>query len=174
MGVGSTAKIPIQGDLNEDWELLLKSYAVSFDSLNANMLTPEAGKFKQTSANHVKAEFYRIKLLCRKHAPHKLKEIEKLERISLANISGRISDKKALAEIRAIGLYSNVSPSLFFMAEQQINAAENVNNPKKMPGLKMYKETAKYKPMSVSPLKPRKKYNAMELLDSLLGVGRRK
>jgi len=170
MGKGSVAGLPLRGDLNEDWELLLKSYAVSYDALNSNMLTDTPGKFKPTTANQVKAEYYRIKLLCKKYAPHKLAKIERLEKISLANLSGKLSDKQALTQMRNVAHGTNVSPSLFLMAENRINISEGIHNPQH----KHTKKKDPYKMPKWKPIKPpsfnKRKYNPMNLLDSMFNM----
>ena len=161
MGANSTAKLPTRGKVNEDWEILMNTYAVAFDALNRFMLTRQPGKYDPTTLREIHGRFAILKLLARKYAPHKLKAIEKLEQLTKAHFKGQISDRQFLAQIRTVTVRHGLNPQLVMLAEHHINAAERLPKLPKIPAPKMPKRRVK-------------KPTPLGLLDMLFGMPRRR
>lgn len=130
MGVGvSTAGIPTRGKVDEDWELLLNTYATAYDAINNKMLTRIPGKFDPTTKKEVRGRFRILKFLARKYAPHLLDEIAYLEKLSIAHLEGKLSDREYLQRLRNYMISKGISPKLIHLVEMKINEAEGLRNP---------------------------------------------
>jgi hypothetical protein len=127
MGPGSVARLPVHGKVNEDWEILLNCYAVGYDSHNPVMLGPQ-GRFSPTDLNEIRSRFSQLKRIARKYAPQKLRTIESLERLSIQNHAGKISDRAYVHKLRLIVLSNGLDPTLIDQAEARINAVEGASS----------------------------------------------
>jgi len=126
IGPDSTAGILIHGKENEDWEILLNTYATAFDSLNNIMLTRVPGRFDPTTEREIRGRFWVLKRLAKKYAPETLPAIEQLEKLSLLHLQGKISDADFLRRIRSIVRKYGLSEELIDYVESRIQAAESM------------------------------------------------
>lgn len=124
MGQQSTAKLPVHGRIDEDWEFLMSNFSLAYDAVNAIMLTKTPGRFDPTTEKEIKARFAMEKSIARRRDPSKLKLIEHVEQLSLANLYGRLSDKAYLRKIREIHRKAGLSEDLINLAEHKIDMAE--------------------------------------------------
>lgn len=124
MGKDSTAKIPTRGKVNEDWEILLNTYATAYDAINGIMLTRVPGQFDKTTVKEVRGRFLVLRRLAKKYAPEVLPAVEQLEDLTLRHVKGEISDYQFLRSIRAIVMRYGLSPDLINLVEAKIRFAE--------------------------------------------------
>ena len=124
LGGNSTAGLPVQGKTDQDWEILLESYSTAYDSVNSIMLTKKQGVFDKSTEREIKARFAVIKKICKRHAPKLIKTIERIEKLSLDNLYGKISDKEYLRRIREIHRKNGLKENLINQAEYQVDQAE--------------------------------------------------
>ena len=129
MGPFSTAKLPAQGKINEDWEILLDTYATAYDSVNNIMLTRTPGAFDPTAEREILGRFAVLKILAKKYKPSKIPVINKLEKLALDNFRGKISDKQYLRLLREITRKEGLNQELIMLAERNIDAVERMQAP---------------------------------------------
>lgn len=126
MGPNSTAGILVDGKVNEDWEILLTVYATAYDSINNHMLTRVPGHFDPTTEREVRGRFWVLKRLAKKYAPEELPVIEKLEKLSLDHLNGKISDREFLRRLRSLVRSRGIREDLIDYVEARIDAAERM------------------------------------------------
>lgn len=158
MGPNSTAGIIVHGKVNEDWEILLNTYATAYDAINSIMLTRQPGVFDRTTAQELHGRFAVLKMLAKRYAPEKLPVINELERLSLDHLKGKLSDREFLRRIRSLVRKHGMSEDLINYVEAQIQAAEMIKKPPAPP------RTQKRKPSQ-----PR--HPTHGILKTLFGVG---
>jgi len=124
MGVGSVAGIPTHGKVNEDWEILANLYAQAYDAINEQLLTRTPHKYDKATIKEIRSRFRVLKLLARKYAPHLLDEIQHIEKLTLANAQGKISDREFLERLRSYIISRGLDPKLVALIELKINQAE--------------------------------------------------
>lgn len=194
MGPGSVAGLPTSGRVNQDWEILLKCYATAYDSQNEMMLSPQREKFNPTTLGEIKRRFADLKRLARKYSPHKLRTVEALEKLAIANHTGKIGDRAYVHRLRLLSLQHGVNPMFLDQAEARINAAEGFqqrhfppNVPPKSPMNDMLKEAGKtfenvnkgrglFKPPEIRERRGKRKSRApmtpIDLIRQMFGGGR--
>lgn len=126
MGSNSTAGIYSRGEINTDWEILMNIYGTAYDSLDNVMLTRDPHKLDPATVNELKGRFLILKQIAKKHAPEKVETIKKIERISIDNVQGRISDQQARQQIRSIIHQQRVPNPLLDNIEYKIDAAQGI------------------------------------------------
>jgi hypothetical protein len=153
MGLDSAARIPpYHNKIDTDREILLKCFAVGYDAHNNIMLNPRGAKPSKTSEKKIHARFADLKRLARKHAPHKLRTIEALERLSIDNFRGKINDLAYIHRIRLVAMRHGVNTFALDQAEAKINAAEGMRaatvlrmkrpvQPKRLPIIDIFKRS---------------------------------
>jgi len=150
----SVAGIPTHGKVNEDWEILANIYATAYDEINGQLLTRIPHKYDKATIKEIKSRFRVLKLLAKKYAPHLLDEIQYIEKLTLANAQGRISDREFLERLRSYIISRGLDPKLVALIELKINQAEGYDNLKsgraKPPGVAI--------PMGVA-MRPKKSRN---------------
>ncbi|WP_456477596.1 hypothetical protein [Geoglobus ahangari] len=129
IGPNSTAGIIVHGKVNEDWEVLLNTYATAYDAINSIMLTRQPGVFDRTTVEELHGRFAVLKMLARRYAPELYNVIEQLEDLSVKHLKGQISDKEFLRRIRGLARRHGLSEDLINYVEAQIQAAEMVRKP---------------------------------------------
>lgn len=126
MGPFSTARIPTRGKVNEDFEVLTNAFATGYDALNEGLLTRDSRHMTPTTRPLVIRRFSQLKAMTRKYCPSKLPEIERIERITLSNMDGRLSDQQALSAMKEVTFRNGASPQLIMTAQMRIDAAERM------------------------------------------------
>lgn len=127
MGINSTAKIPTRGKVDEDWEILLNTYATAYDAINNIMLTRTPGVFDRTTVREVRGRFLVLKRIARRYAPERLQIIERLEELAVARVKGEITTEQYLRSIRALATRYGLRRDMVDLVEARIRAAEMVN-----------------------------------------------
>jgi len=126
MGKNSVAGIPIENnDVNEDWELLLNMYATAYDATNDVMLTHTPGEYDPTTVQEVRGRFLILRKLCKKYAPELEDEIASIEKWTLQNIKGQLSDKEFLRRLKRLMLKNGIPLSAIQEVETRIDMAES-------------------------------------------------
>lgn len=124
MGPGSLIRLPVRGKIDEDWEIILNCYALGYDTQNS--ILASHGKFVPTTYHEIKTRFSHLKRIARKYAPHKLRTVEAIEKLSMDNHAGRINDRSYVHRLRLIALSNGANTMLLDQAESRINAAEGM------------------------------------------------
>ena len=125
MGADSTANLPVFGKkVDTDYEICMNTIATGYDALNKVMLTRSPGIFKKTTNQLINQRFQILKALAKKYSPDKLPAIESFRKISIANNSGQISDKKALDMMIQICFKNGIDPNMLHQVKMQIDQAE--------------------------------------------------
>jgi len=157
MGSNSTANILVNRKVDQDWEILAKTHATAYDSINGKMLTRSHKRYDQTTINEIKKRFRNLKLLALKHAPHTLDDIKYLEECSILNTKGVLSDKNYLSIIRGITIHNGLNPNLVMTIEQKVNQAEGIQKRPNM--INPFINTQKHKKTGLFDLFPPPKSN---------------
>lgn len=117
---------PHRGAINEEYEFLMNCYGIGYDAANGYMITNNIGKFDKASIREVKARFAALKAIARKRSPKHLRYIERIEKITLENITGNLSDKEALRLMKDETLKVGGKTDLIRKAESHINHVERI------------------------------------------------
>ena len=127
IGKDSTAGIQVKGKVDQDWEILVTLYATAYDAVNNDtMLTRTPGQYDEADFKEVHGRFYVLKMLAGKYAPHLKPEIEKIEKLTLKNMKGQISDKEYLRQLRQIAIKHGVPTEVLDEVEFKIDMAESM------------------------------------------------
>lgn len=121
------------GKIDSDKEYLRKVYAMAYDSVNGVMLTRNPKKLNTISINELKNKFAHMKDIAKRRCPHLLAEIQEIERLSLLNAAGRISDRVYLRSIRIYCDRHGLNPHQINLVERNIDRAEYEARLKKLP-----------------------------------------
>jgi hypothetical protein len=170
MGPKSTAKLPVRGRVDEDWEILLNTFATAYDAANNIMLTRSPGVFDPATDRELRGRFAILKLLAKKHSPDKLNAIKYLEKLSLDNLHGKLPDRVFLQKVREVCRKEGLRQDLINQAERNINAAERATRQSNMA-----RDMARGKPRQQQPRRPqqRQKPNQHGILEPLFSPNAR-
>lgn len=125
VGLNSTAQIPVNNKVDTAKEIMLNAFATSYDALNNIMLTKRSGFFDKTTIQEINGRFGIIRMLCLKHCPSYISDVDAMYKIISEHYKNNISDVEALGSLRNICLKYNLNPSTIDNAINRINQAEN-------------------------------------------------
>lgn len=125
MGPNSTAKIPVNNKVDNIQEIMLNAFATSYDALNSVMLTKKSGFFDKTTMQEINGRFGILRMLCLRHSPDHLSDVDMMYKIVKDNYHNQISDIQALEYLRSICLKYDLDPGQVDNAIIRINQAEN-------------------------------------------------
>lgn len=115
------------------------------------------------STDRIHSHFFGFKLIAERLAPSKLPTINHLEQIILNCHDGKISDKKAFFEIKAIAERFNLDPGLIARIEQKINSSQSKHYDWKPRGFKVPQVPAQDSNYFRANLKPFKMPHGLKL-----------
>jgi len=145
MGPKSTARIPVNGIVDNSTEILMGMVATGYDSVNSIMLTRQPGVFDPTTKQEIAGRFNALRMIASKRAPSKIPIINKIEKLSLANYDGRLSDRAYLSQLRDICRRNGLSDDLISMAQHKVDMAEVQHKQPVNPVAAMFKPLKKKK-----------------------------
>lgn len=124
MGIDSTAQIPVNKNVDTDYEILVNAFATGYDALNNIMLTKRPGYFDPTTISEINGRFGILRMLCSRYSPKTMNVVNEMYQIIFKNYKGEINDMQALLAMRNICTQNNINPGFIDEAIERINHAE--------------------------------------------------
>lgn len=128
MGPNSAAQIPVKGNVDTSWEIILNAFSTGYDALNSIMLTKRSGFFDKTTMQEINGRFGILRMLAGHQAPHASHVVEKIYKIVLDNYHNVIGDIQALNSLRNVALEHGLDTGQIDNAIMRINQAEMVSH----------------------------------------------
>lgn len=100
------------------------SYSHSFNSINSGLSNPfHSGN--SSSKKGILIHFSRLKEVARIHSPNRLPFVNELEKLTIANFSGKISNKDYRSRVRSCCLKHGVSTNIVDSTQMHVNGMES-------------------------------------------------
>jgi hypothetical protein len=100
-------------------------HQTSYPVFNSILQLRDPKTIRNATINEIKTRFAIIKKIAAKHSPHVLGDIREVERLTIANASGQISDQVFIQKLKAYHRKHNLNPFELNRAEAAISSRFN-------------------------------------------------